>query len=87
MRTSTAKDLGIYFDEELTFKKHYDYIIGKSYRLLGFITRITKEFKKPSSVLHLFNSLIRSVLEYASPIWSPYYDVHTDRIEGVEKNA
>ena len=25
------------------------------------------------------------ILEYASPVWSPYYDVHSDAIESVQK--
>lgn len=86
-RKTTIKDLGILFDEKLTFRDHYDYIINKCNKLLGFIARITKDFKNPSSFLLLYFSMIRSILEYNSIIWSPFYDIHINRIERVQNNC
>lgn len=54
---------------------------------MGFIIRTTKVFKKPKSLLCLYQSLIRSILEYCCPVWSPYYKVHTDAIEKVQKRC
>lgn len=83
-RTHVVRDLGVDFDESLSFRFHYDRIVEKGFRLLGFITRITKGFKKPSSLITLFKSLVRSVLEYACPIWSPFYKTHISNIERVQ---
>jgi hypothetical protein len=66
-RCDIIKDLGIYFDQGLTFRTHYDNILRRSSRMLGFIIRSTKSFKKPRSILCLFFSLVRSVLEYCCP--------------------
>lgn len=53
--------------------------------MLGFVLRITKKFKKPHSVIALYNSLVRSILEYASVIWSPFYDTHIQTLESVQR--
>ncbi|XP_028163224.1 uncharacterized protein LOC114354852 [Ostrinia furnacalis] len=86
-RRDTVRDLGVLFDEQLTFRPHYDQIVKKSNRALGFIIRTTKDFRKPRSVLYLFNSLVRSILEYCSPVWSPYYNVHIENIERVQRRC
>lgn len=33
----------------------------------------------------MFNSLVRSSLEYCSVVWTPYYDVHKRRLESIQK--
>ncbi|KAL0859619.1 hypothetical protein ABMA27_010746 [Loxostege sticticalis] len=86
-RNTTVRDLGVLIDEQLTFRQHYEYIMKRSRRLLGFIFRATKDFKNPRSMLSLFLSLVRSILEYCSPIWSPYYNVHIENIEKIQKKC
>lgn len=48
---SSAKDLGIIFDTELSFREHFQYIINRCNKLIGFIFRITKNFKNPRSLI------------------------------------
>lgn len=84
-RKTAARDLGVIFDEKLSFHAHYDEIVSRCSRLLGFICRITRDFRNPSSLLYLFNSLVRSILEYNTSVWSPNYAVHSDRIEKIQK--
>ncbi|KAL0871637.1 hypothetical protein ABMA27_004163 [Loxostege sticticalis] len=86
-RKDVVRDLGVLFDEQLTFRPHYEQIIQRGNQLLGFIMRTTKHFKKPRSTLYLFNSLVRSVLEYCSPVWSPFYNVHINNIEKIQKRC
>jgi hypothetical protein len=85
MRRSLAKDLGVIFDEKLTFKDHYDFICSKASRLLGFVLRVTKHFKNSKSLIYLFNSLVRSTLEYGAIVWSPFYATHIKHIESVQR--
>lgn len=80
-----VRDLGVLFDSQLTFRPHIEHIVNKSNKLLGFILRSTKSFKAPESTLRLFFSLVRSVLEYCCPVWSPYYSVHVNNVERVQK--
>lgn len=86
-RKAVVKDLGVLFDEKLTFRDHYDYIVNRSNQVLGFLSRTTKNFKNPDSFLYLYYTLVRSILEYNSVIWSPYYAVHSDRIEKIQKKC
>lgn len=54
--------------------------------MVGFIKRIGHDFKGTHALKVLFNSFVRSTLEYASPVWSPIYKVHVNRIERVQKH-
>lgn len=69
----------------LSFNEHIDDITRKSYKMLGFIFRCGKFFTKQSSMMQLFNALVRSRLEYCSSVWSPFYDEAVDQIERVQK--
>lgn len=86
-RKAVIRDLGVLFDDQLSFRPHYDHLLQRSRKLLGFIIRTTKAFKKPTSILSLFNSLIRTVLEYCCPIWSPCYGIHINALENVQKRC
>jgi len=40
----------------------------------------------PFILKQLYNTIVRPNLEYATQLWSPFYQIHKDRIEGVQKN-
>lgn len=84
-RVKVVRDLGVMFDSVLSFRPHYDHICNKANRLLSFILRNAKPFKDPQSLLILYYSLVRSILEYCSSVWSPIYNTHIDRIESVQR--
>ncbi|CAK1598938.1 unnamed protein product [Parnassius mnemosyne] len=81
----SIRDLGVYLDTKLTLDRHIEEILNKSYRMLGFVTRITKSFKHKDTLTCLYQSLVRSHLEYVSPVWNPFYSVYEDKIEKVQK--
>lgn len=81
----SIRDLGVTFDSKLKFNEHISNIINKSYRCLGFITRITKKFNNTKCLDLLYNALVRTNLEYASTIWSPYQVTYKHSIERVQK--
>ncbi|CAH2109339.1 unnamed protein product [Euphydryas editha] len=81
----TIKDLGVIIDRKLTFIPHIDTIIKKASKSLGFIIRNTKSFRKTETKVFLFNSLVRSLLEYCCVVWRPHYAVHSLRIERLQK--
>lgn len=84
-RVYQITDLGVIFDSQLTFVSHLDVIINRSLRLCGFIRRVCADFTDMLAIITLFNSLVRSILEYCSVIWSPYYAFHISRIENVQR--
>lgn len=79
-----CKDLGVYLDSKLIFNKHIESIVHRSYKMLGFVLRISKVFSNPRTIVMLYFALVRSTLEYASPIWNPQYKVYIDSIEHIQ---
>jgi len=83
-RVSEASDLGVIFDSSMSFSPHINYIIKKSLKNLGFIIRNTKFFSNIHALKVIYCSLVRSNLDYNSPIWSPHYSCYSNRIESVQ---
>ncbi len=72
-------------DNKLTFNVQIDYIASKAMKVLGFIKRFGKEFKDPYVHKVLFCTCVRSILEFASNVWSPFFQNGIDRIEKVQR--
>lgn len=83
-KVDQVKDLGVLLDRELSFRPHYEYLISSCYKMIGFLSRIGKDFRNPRSLILLYYSFIRSKLEYCAVIWTPFYQVHIDAIERVQ---
>lgn len=84
-RSKAIKDLGIIFDEKLTFKNHVSSVISRASKTLGFTCRSLKPFKNINTHKNLYNTYVRSILEYGSTIWNPYYGTHKNPIENVQR--
>lgn len=84
-RVQKIRDLGVILDANLSFTDHYDHIIKKSFQQLGFLLRTCKPFKKVDTYKILYFSLVRSVLDFCSVVWSPFYACHINRIERIQK--
>ena len=71
-RVCIVRDLGVNLDSKLTFRDHYNDIITRGNRMLGFVCIIAKNFRDPLCLKSLYCSLVRSVLEFSSIVWSPF---------------
>lgn len=85
VQVENIKDLGVIFDSKLKFDKHIEWITNKAYKMLGFIARLTHEFSDINCVKLLYNTLVRSHLEYCTSVWNPYSQKQTISIERVQK--
>ena len=83
-RVSEIKDLWVTFDCMLTFRSHVFNISSKASKMYGFIVRSSREFKDTNCIKQLYIALVRSVLEYASVIWCPYYQNHIYTVERIQ---
>lgn len=81
----TTRDLGVVYDSKLTFIPHIDNVIKRASKMLGFVIRNAKIFRKVKTKILLYNSLVRSILEYCTVVWRPHYAVHSLRIERIQK--
>ncbi|CAH1995230.1 unnamed protein product [Acanthoscelides obtectus] len=78
---SVVKDLGVYLDFKLTFTDHYQYIIDKANSIVRLILRTSRHLSDLNCMDKLFSSLVRSLFEYGSTIWNPYYEMYKKRID------
>ena len=82
--TSSIKDLGVTIQENLKWEIHVNNIYGKAASLSY---RILKSFKSKNiwTLLLLYKSYLRPLLEYNTEVWSPYFKKDIDRIESVQR--
>ena len=64
------KNLGVTISKDLKWNTHVSNVCTKANRILGFLRRKTS---CPQDVKETaYKWLVRSVLEYASPVWDPH---------------
>lgn len=77
---SSVKDLGVLFDERLSFVEHIHEVSMKASRMLGFVVRNCRYFST-DAIRMVYCSLVRSCLEFSSVVWSPYFQNHIEHLE------
>lgn len=84
-RKKEIKDLGVILDTEMTFRPHYDDVLSRANKQLGFIFKIADGFRDPLCLKSLYCALVRSILESAVVVWCPYSQNWIDRFEAVQR--
>lgn len=84
-KVSFIRDLGILLDNQLHLDLHVENVVNKSFKMFGFVMRSSTNFKNVSTYLYLYKTIVRSQLEYAVPVWNPYYKKYTEAIEKVQR--
>lgn len=84
IRHGQVRDLGVIFEKDLTFISHIKNIKSKALKMLGFLFRNTKDFSEVATLKALYYAYVRSVLEYCSVVWSPYYNCHIKSLETIQ---
>ena len=85
-RVEKMKDLGVTVDKKLKFHDYIHEKVNKAYSMLGIIKRNFKHIDNVS-FLYLYNSLVRSIVEYNSSVWSPSYMGQIEELEKVQRRA
>ena len=78
------RDLGIWMSANLSFDEHIRVITNKARRVMGLVLRTFKS-RETEIMLPLLKSLIRSQVEYASPIWSPSDSTNINILENIQR--
>jgi hypothetical protein len=84
-RTSSIKDLGVFFDSKLHFHSHVDNLFSECIKLLGLIRSITYRFSSLECLYVLYFTLVRSNLEYASVIWNSITSTDTNKLGRIQE--
>ena len=84
-RVSSIVDLGVTFDSGLRFHLHIAKILTDASKSLGFVIRNSKHFHSSKTFILLYNSFVRSRLEYCSLCWLPFYGCYKSLMESIQR--
>jgi len=79
-----ARDLGVLIDAQLSLKPHINVIVAKAHMTAGQILRCFRS-RDTETLIRAFITYVRQLLEYCTPIWSPYSVGMTKRVESVQR--
>lgn len=80
------KYLGVYIQSTLKWDFHILTITKKANKTLGLLRRCLSEADSKTKLVS-FNSITRPILEYASPVWSPYIKARIHDLDRVHRKA
>ena len=83
-RTNSTFDLGVLMNTKMSFNSHYEYVNNKSKSALNFVKR-QRQFLDDDALKIVYKALVRSNLEFAACVWSPYCMTHRSMIESTQK--
>ena len=84
--TVAEKDLGVYIDAELKFRKQAAAAVSKASQVMAVIRRSFQLLDR-STLPILFKTLVRPHLEYGNIIWGPFNRADQQLVERVQRRA
>ena len=84
---SLHKILGVHVSDDLTWNTHIAYLFKKANKRLYALRIVKKSGVAIDDLVKIFCALIRSVLEYASPVWAALPEYLDNVIESVQRKA
>ena len=84
--TTCEKDLGVWIDNELSFKHHTASASKKANSILGLIRRSFKHIDC-SNMSQLYKTMVRPHLEYGNTVWWPTLKCQRSELEKVQQRA
>ena len=79
------KDLGVQATSDLKFREHMEKVITQSRVTMGSLLR-TFSTREKEPMIKMFNSYVRSKMEYCSMVWSPVEQKWIEEMEKIQKN-
>ena len=85
-KVNEEKDLGIFIDEHLKFRRQAAAAVAKANQILGIIRR-SFELLDTQTLPLLFKTLVRPHLEYGNIVWGPFNKEDQRLVERVQRRA
>ena len=79
--------LGVILTQSLSWSRHISSICSKSRKILGLIFRHFYKHSSPETIIRQYTTLVRPLLEYCFPVWSPSSSSQTIKLESVQSLA
>ena len=83
-QVNNVRDVGVIVDNHLKFDVHINQTVTCAHRLANLIHKSFVS-KDPPTLVHAFTAYVRSLLEYASCVWSPYTVGLVNKVESVQR--
>ena len=80
-----TKDLGVTISSDLSWGMHVFAMVNKANMVQGIIKRSIGTNSR-DAFSQLYKSLVRPILEYAAPVWSPYLIKDNVVLEKVQRS-
>lgn len=84
--SETVTDLGVLMSADMTFKEHIADIKNKAKKVASWIFRIV-ESRSADTVMLLYKTYIRPLLEYSCSLWSPYEITSISALEAIQRTV
>jgi hypothetical protein len=84
LNVSQCKDLGILVDDHLSFNQHIVSIVAKAKQRIYLLFKCFSS-RNISLLVNAYSSYILPILDYCSPVWSPYKLSDIDLLESVQR--
>ena len=85
---SQAKLLGVWFRDDLTWHTHVEEIHKKACKRIFYIVMMRRAGYDQGEMMNAYTSLIRSLLEYAAPVWHSSLTKEQSRLlESIQKRV
>lgn len=83
---NVMKILGLLFNNKMKWGDHFDFIVKKASKRL-YVLRILKKLLNHDELLAVFNAIIRSLMDYASPVFLNAGSVLNNNLLSICKRA
>ena len=87
VRVSSFKLLGVTLSNDLSWNDHCDEMLKKACKRLYALRSLKAAGLNQKDLVLVYCSLVRSVVEYASPVWAALPIYLQDMLEAVQKKA
>ena len=81
---SDVRDLGVIVDSNLKFDKHISLAARRAHQRAGLILKCFHS-RDNNLLMKAFCTYVRPIIEYCTPVWSPYYQYLIFKIENVQR--
>ena len=79
-----VRDLGVNITPSINWTPHINLMVDKARQITAWILSVFKD-RSEETIMSLYKALIRSRLEYLSPLWNPTKQEDIKNIEGVQR--
>ena len=86
-RVSTYKILGVFIHSDVRWNSRVDCIYKKARKRLYSLRILRRAGVDQASMFKVYTSSVRSLLEYALPVWQSIPDYLSDKTESIQKRA